>query len=692
MFGRIQNAASQADGASSHGQSRGGATRNNGGGGGGSTGRGIAGSALKRAGLMDDDVGMRSAGSAGSARRGGNGARRGVNGGGPSAAGPSRIQVDNEGGSGNKARKARDRANPLSARLNRKPGVSREPTATGHAFAIRGAASAGGATKGRGRPGGRAATGDTSAGASSSASSMSTQGTIGVLRRFMASRWNGSANFLNLDNMKADAILSENGVKPPGQAGAHKDIASVMWKLAAELYPSLVTLSLANNDFKTLTPCLTLPQHLPNIVNLSLEGNDLKWTKDLLTLSKSKFGKLTSLRELMLTGNPVQENATAAMNEEGYRAEVLAQFPSLALLDRKSVSQKETAVAQLPSTVGKGKASEQSTLGPDTPTSNFPLQVKGGFSDEAASSIVPGFLHKYFTLFDTGRESQDLRAAYASNATWTLCLNHRVPPRAISAGFLHSSELPRQKDLNWHGYKSVANHDIMSLGTRPAWKGFPIGANAIMATLVKLPQTQHPLTDATKFVVDSWILPNSSISATVGAAGANQAERPEAVLFINVKGEFAEAPSMGLRSFDRTFVVAPSHPESSAARVGWPCVILSEQLTVRHYSGHAGWKADSLPTDAQPSQMPASGPAPTPTASAAAPVTASSQEAPPPGIAPEQHSLALQFSTESGLTYPFALQCLQENAWQPQAAMGVFANLKAQGAIPAEAFMPGRAP
>lgn len=477
---------------------------------------------------------------------------------------------------------------------------------------------------------------------------------------------------------------------PPGQPGAHKDIGSVMWKLAAELYPSMITLSLANNDFKTLAPCASLPQHLPHLQNLSLENNDLKWTKDLTPLSKNRLGKLRNLRELMLTGNPMQENAAAAMNEEGYRAEVLAHFPTLVLLDRVSVSQKETAGAQVLLSIGKAKGAEQSTLGPETPTRNFPLQNKAGFSDEAASGIVLNFLHKYFTLFDTARESQELRAVYASNATWSLCLNHRVPPRAVSAGFVHSPDLPRQRDLNWHGYKSITNHDVMSLGTRPAWKGFPIGANAIVATLAKLPKTSHPLTDASKFVVDSWILSNRAVSATVGVAGPTPPERPDAVLFINVKGEYAEGPSMGYRSFDRTFIVAPSRPESTAAKAGWPCVILSEQLTVRHYAGAAGWKADSLPTDAQPHQ---SAIAPSGSASdnhGLAPIAPSDQNA-PPGISPEQHSLALQFSEETGLTYPFALQCLQENGWQPQAAMSVFSNLKLQGTIPAQAFTPGRA-
>lgn len=500
--------------------------------------------------------------------------------------------------------------------------------------------------------------------------------------------------------MKDDAILKEAQLAPPGQPGAHKDIGSVLWKLASELYPSMMTLSLANNDFKTLLPASTLPQYLPELQNLSLEGNDLKWTKDLMTFSKNKHGKLGNLRELMLTGTPMQQNAAAAMNEEGYRSEVLAHFPTLTLLDRVSVTAKETAIAQLPSsTSGKGsssKASDQSTLlGPDTPTRNFPVQIRPGFSDEAANGIVPGFLHKFFTLYDTARESPELRAAYASNATWSMVLNQRVPPRAVKAGYIHSNELPRQRDLNWHGYKNVVDHNIMALGTRPPTKGFPVGPNAIIATLAKLPKTSHPLTEASKFVVDSWILPNGGaqanggVRAVVGGATAEANEHPDAVLFINVHGEFAEAPSMGVRSFSRTFIVAPSNPNSTAAQNGWPCVILSEQLTIKHYFGIEAWKPDSLAVGgaetsaaAQQQSQPTA-----PNGSGQQEQQQQQQQQPAdPNITPEQHSLSLRFSQETNLTYPFAVQCLQENGWQPETAMGVFQNLKQQGAIPAELF------
>lgn len=366
------------------------------------------------------------------------------------------------------------------------------------------------------------------------------------------------------------------------------------------------------------------------------------------------------------------------------------------------VTPKESAIAQLPSSSkpnaggkrGKGASTDVSaTLGPDTPTKPFELPIKPGFSDEAADGIVPGFLAKFFQLYDSARDSSELRAAYASNATFSCSLNQRVPPRAVAAGFLTSPDMPRQKDLNWHGYtgKGLNNHDIMGLGIKSAAKGFPVGANSIMAVLAKMPKTTHPLNDASKFVVDSWLLPNGAVGALVGAESSNSGEqqRPDAVLFINVKGEFQEAPSMGHRSFDRTFIVAPSAPGSAAQQAGWPCVILSEQLTVRHYSGVQAWRPGPLASGSAPQAGSSNGQQAPPQQQPQQPgAPAAPGPAPPAGIDESQHLLSLEFARQTGLTYPFALQCLQENGWQPQTAMTVFQNLKAQGAIPAEAFGP----
>ena len=82
-------------------------------------------------------------------------------------------------------------------------------------------------------------------------------------------------------------------------------------------------------------------------------------------------------------------------------------------------------------------------------------------------------------------------------------------------------------------------------------------------------------------------------------------------------------------------------------------------LTLRHYSRAAAFQPDALPTG---------------------------DAAPAPGLTPEQHGLALQLAAQTRLTYPFAVQCLSENAWDMPRALANFAALQAAGTIPAEAF------
>lgn len=49
-------------------------------------------------------------------------------------------------------------------------------------------------------------------------------------------------------------------------------------------------------------------------------------------------------------------------------------------------------------------------------------------------------------------------------------------------------------------------------------------------------------------------------------------------------------PSKGIRSFDRSFVLAPAPEGSRAKQNGWNVIILSDQLVVRAYSSHEAWR------------------------------------------------------------------------------------------------------
>ncbi|EPQ28779.1 uncharacterized protein PFL1_03582 [Pseudozyma flocculosa PF-1] len=655
--------------------------------GGARAGHSIAGTALRNAGLMSDgDVGMRDAAGPSRSRSGGRAGR---------ASGTSSplyaTQSDGQGTSGRQGKgAARQRANPLGSRPNAKKGNLNvnDGLRPGNTAAILGSVPNSKA-KGGGRiPGGG---GLPFVGGDSGPKS---HNVVSVVKRFLESRWNAAAKFLNLENMKADPILAAENIKPPGVPGCPRELSNVMWKICSEVYPDVITVSLAHNDLSNLGSVHTMPGFLPKLQNLSLEGNELRWAKDLDTLASGKRGRFEALKELLLSGNPVHSNAVAAGNEEGYRLEILSRFPKLTMLDQKPVTPTESGFANLP------RSSKSKKLDADAaqvPLRNFPIQVKAGFVDGDAGAIMPAFLSKFFALYDNDRNA--LKEAYAPSAQFSYTVNVAPAPRAKAAGYLHT--MPHQKGLSFDRYNTLGGRNLMRIhGSKSRTTSLHLGSARIVEMLAKLPRTTHPLTDASKFVFDAWVVPNNVIGASIRAG-----EQPEAVLFISVHGEFAELPSTGVRSFDRTFVVAPVPPGSEAANAGWPCVVLSDQMTVRHYSGTTAWALDALPTGevgAPPVQAQAQPQAPTPTAPLAAPSTNGASagavpanlpphlqnQAPAPGLSEQQHAMSLQLAAQTGLIYPFAVQCLQENGWEPNQAMTNFQALKASNAIPPEAFAP----
>lgn len=214
------------------------------------------------------------------------------------------------------------------------------------------------------------------------------------------------ARFLNLEAMASDEVLRKENIASPGAPGAHKDLGSVIWKLSKELFHDITTVSLAKNDLKTLVPIATLPQFLPDVKNLSLQDNDIKWVRDLAfhsTKGRGTPAKFVGLQELILRGNPVHDTAVQAGNEQGYRAEVLARFPTLRMLDMQPISQTEHDFAQLP---GAKKANEQigiaqGAAGAGVEVKEFPLQIPhGNFVDKAVEGTVAPFLAKYVLTYE----------------------------------------------------------------------------------------------------------------------------------------------------------------------------------------------------------------------------------------------------------------------------------------------------
>ncbi|KAH9817820.1 hypothetical protein DFH28DRAFT_1080950 [Melampsora americana] len=477
---------------------------------------------------------------------------------------------------------------------------------------------------------------------------------IDILRKLLEARWNPVARLLDLGNLAQDKILKAGGIAPPGQKGAPQKTASAIWKLCFEMYPNIRSLSLADNHLLSLHPMSisSLVATLPNLENISLAGNRLTAFSDLNSLSPVVGGTgpnngqkqgLLHLRELILTGNPIRNNA----EQEGqpalqqYLAEACRRFPSLQVLDGEPIDPlfKANLSSQPDRSLSNAIPSRSNAdSSPSNPSDSvveklpLPLPIKSAFfDDEATSSVVSRFCVQFFNAFDNDRQS--LIDVYATNATFSLSASPLIPIRARLSGLTKNRpEMPAQQLPSHELAERIAN-----------------GPAEIIKYLDLIPTTKHPLTEAAdqdKFVVDAWQMPSM---VTDGSSG---------VIYLTVHGQFQELPALTVRSFDRTLTLGPAGPASAAVLKGWPCVILTDQLTIRTYSSPSAWKPDTIPT-ANPTVQ----------------------------LTPEQQNLIHQFRQVTKLNERLALDCLLHNGWNPTLAMENFQTINASGALPPDAFV-----
>lgn len=186
---------------------------------------------------------------------------------------------------------------------------------------------------------------------------------------------------------------------------------------------------------------------------------------------------------------------------------------------------------------------------------SFPVSMQPSLYLGGVDPIVAQFLTQYFTMFDTNRPA--LSVVYAPHATFSISANTSIPPRARKRAFMHSAEMPHQKSLTWDYYRNRSRNlerlgSTGRVGADKAVDFMQTGPEAIMKALSQFPVTKHDMGKPDKFCVDAFPM--------VGVLGGGIYGTD--ALFINVHGEFAEGPTWGIRSFDRTFTLAVSPPGS----------------------------------------------------------------------------------------------------------------------------------
>ncbi|TFK35547.1 hypothetical protein BDQ12DRAFT_725837 [Crucibulum laeve] len=471
-------------------------------------------------------------------------------------------------------------------------------------------------------------------------------------RQFVKSRWNPETRFLNLERMIDDDIVKKYNLTPPGHGGGPRD-AAVIYKLAAELTPEVQTLSLAHNNLNGVQ--LTyLSKYLPRLANLSLEGNNIRQWKDLEFIS-ARQNKMVHLRELILTGNPIRELEYKHGRGESYKQEMSRRLTSLEVLDQEAITQISFDVPQ-PSTSAGVVQKPNAT--------SFPYEMGPSFITGVDGALVSNFLIRFFNAFDSTRQA--LLSVYAPNATFSFSANTSIPARARISGYQH--HLPNQKKLEWGiwlkgGDGGSRNLSRLAVGVEKGMKSLHIGGEAVMKAIGQLPATRHEIAGPPeRFCVDAF--------PVVCGTGMG--------LMVIVHGQFTEVGAEGIRSFDRTFILAPADEGTRARQDGWDVMILSDQWTIRSYSSHEAWTPGPMLVQAELK----------PKASKQtydATKLSQDQQAVLAQLSEVQRNVVLKLIGRTNLNVKFAVDCLVPNGWDLEQAVKNFNEVKAN--LGKEAFL-----
>ncbi|KAK2460147.1 hypothetical protein APHAL10511_007826 [Amanita phalloides] len=476
-------------------------------------------------------------------------------------------------------------------------------------------------------------------------------------REFIKKRWNPETRFLNLEAMVEDDVVKKYSLTPPGSGGTARD-AAVIFKLASQLTPEVQTLSLARNNL-TGQHLNYLNRYLPRLANLSLQDNNLRVWKDLDFISARKE-RLLHLRELILVGNPVREIEYQNGRKEKFRSEMARRFTSLEVLDQE-------AIAQISFDIPQPSASTATLPKPSATT--FPFEMGPSFVTGVDPNLVSNFLSRFFEKFDSKRAT--LLDVYDGSSTFSFSVNSAIPVRARLQGF--QRDMPNQRKLEWSAWLSGGDGGSRNLsriagGLQKTVQSLHIGAEDVVKAVVDLPGTRHDINGPAE---------NFSVDAFPVLDGQR--------LLVNVHGQFTEVGAEGLRSFDRTFVLAIA-PEGSRAKTNnWDVIILSDQWTIRGYSSPAAWKPGPMLVQAQRHRAVAAEMSDIQTEiTSTQPLPAVQQEL--LATLPEpQRNLVMKICQRTRLNIKYSLDCLTSNQWDFERAVLNFEQVKAT--LPPEAYL-----
>ncbi|KAF9886838.1 nuclear mRNA export, poly(A)+RNA binding protein [Aspergillus nanangensis] len=398
------------------------------------------------------------------------------------------------------------------------------------------------------------------------------------------------------------------------------------------------SVSLADNQLANIAVITTLSQAFPNLKNLDMSNNNFKDANALLQW-RWKFQRLEFLD---LTGSPFSA-------EPDFKDTMLKWYPQLRVLNNVEVRTADEIAARK-----------------KTP---IPAQAPH-FVDE--SQIAQNFVKAFFPGYDNNR-NELVSQFYDNHTTFSFNVN-------VSA--------PRSQQVEtapWDPYIKKSRN-LLKINHLPARMSRAYsGVEKIREIWSSLPATRHPdiASHPEEWLIECFPipgLPDSSGQSPTGVGG----------LLIMVHGKFDEIATSKVetRSFDRTFIVGPGGGMGGIR-------VISDILCLRAYGGHEAWIVENPPaiSAAQPAPVvqPAVQPAAIPAAMPAAP-NGYGMAAPGKSDAQvQQEQLVMQLSSKTSMTLQYSELALSGNGWNLEAALKNFEELKAQGQLPPDAFLPGTA-
>lgn len=338
-------------------------------------------------------------------------------------------------------------------------------------------------------------------------------------------------------------------------------------KVASENIPTsgvgVVSVSLADNDLRDIAPVTDLASYFPNLKNLSLQNNQIaRWTDLDVWATQRKFPQL---QELLLLDNPIQRNAP---NPDDYRRQCARRFPSLKVLDG-------TPLPTVPEiSFGVGRTANRTT--------ELPAKIRQGAWGEGSNEIGVGFLGVFFPLFDTNRPAL-LQQFYTPTSLFSVSVDTTTPhQRPDRRGAPTQTSGPS----NLGAYIHQSRNLIRNRGEHARMTRLHQGRDQIAVAFQQFPPTKHPIEEPAAFVADGF-------QVQIGASAG---------IMVVVHGEFVEMAGRQnfRRSFDRTFLLGPPVP---ATNPGAQCVVVSDLLVWRQYSGRDAWVPEEGPTAPVPESL-----------------------------------------------------------------------------------------